>query len=165
MGPSRQAPFTFLPQCARACMQKCKNISIHLALLRNFCFLHHHQIVHRLKAITYYRNIGARLGACMHILLQNLFWCILDTDLKIVQIFMKIQVYIAEKLSCVPLPKLRAGTQTLLINSGDQSLNTLRVFSLTDRRTNIQMMLKFNIETVLFTFTSSVYFVPFAEIF
>ena len=38
-------------------------VSIHWTLLSNFPFLHHHPFLHRLKTMTKYRNMHARLRA------------------------------------------------------------------------------------------------------
>ena len=56
MGPSTQAPFTF-----QATLRACTHAEVRK--LRNFHFLHHHQILHCLKAITDYRNVRAIVRA------------------------------------------------------------------------------------------------------
>ena len=72
---------------------------------------------------------------CVHASFPILFWCILDTYLKVVPRFVRIRVNLAEILRCVTLPKLCASSRTLysvhkrtlLINAGEESENTLKV--------------------------------------
>ena len=132
--------------CSHACSYHSRIlkilVSIYLTLLRNFYFLQHTQILYCLKAITKYRNVhehlcALRSHACTHHS-QMFLWCISDTSLMFIPIFINKSNLIWLKYnglftapSCMHIYMrwacMCACPRIILINSGNQSWPMLKV--------------------------------------
>ena len=113
--------FTFMASVrAHTCRGAKIVVSIHWTLLTNFPFLHHPPVLHRLKTITKYRNMHARLRAlhahaCTY---QSQFiLCFLYTSSNIVPSFIKIWLNLLEIWGFVFCSKLCARFHVLCVHA------------------------------------------------